>query len=240
MKMSKPDIVYFVKESRVNPELTYSLRSVVENFRAGGRVVFYGGCPDNLQPDKHVAVKRDFGIRKWYRVRHVMLEACNDDDLTEDFWLFNDDFFVLRPVETMEPTYTKTIEYTVEKMVARDGFANEYAKRMTHCADTLRSAGCDTLNYAVHKPMLVNRKKMREVLEKFPKEPMLRALYGNYWRVGGRFDRDCKIRGMTLGRYNESLDFVSTDDASFAEGDIGKLLRELFDRPCKYETHTVY
>ena len=42
---SKPDIVYFVKESSKNRELQYSLRSVEQNFKAGGRVWLVGGMP---------------------------------------------------------------------------------------------------------------------------------------------------------------------------------------------------
>lgn len=238
---NKPDIVYFVKETQINNELTYSVRSVLENFKAGGRVIFYGGMPDNLRPDAHYSVKRDVGIKKWQRVRNVMLECCRNDNISEDFWLFNDDFFVMKKVTKLEPIYNRRIEDLITAVEGRHGGKmTEYTKQMRHLLATLKGAGLDTKNYAVHKPMLINRKKMLEVLEKFPNEPMMRALYGNYFNIGGIEEKDCKIAMNHKIAFQESWQFVSTDDKIFADGEIGKMIREKFSKPCKFEVPVVY
>lgn len=51
------DIVYFVKESKTNEELRYSLRTL-KNF-PHRKVWFYGGCPEGLKPDQYVYVEQD-------------------------------------------------------------------------------------------------------------------------------------------------------------------------------------
>ena len=90
------DIVYFVKETKENEELRYSLRSL-SNF-PHGKVWFYGGCPDGLNPDFHVPVKQDKD-NKWKNVSMMLDMACNNQDITKEFWLFNDDFFIMEKIE---------------------------------------------------------------------------------------------------------------------------------------------
>ena len=51
------DIVYFVKDTKINEELRYSLRSL-KNF-PHGKVWFYGGCPEGLKPDYHIKIEQD-------------------------------------------------------------------------------------------------------------------------------------------------------------------------------------
>lgn len=234
----KYDIVYFVKDCTVNEELRYSLRSVERNFKYRD-VWFYGGCPVNLKPDYHVAVTQT-EPSKWERVRGMMMKACENNQLTEDFWLFNDDFFVLRPVsEDMPPYHNGSIYRQIVRVENRHGMtSNDYTRRLRHLAETLEKAGKDHLNYGVHKPMLINRKKMLEVLRMFPDEPMNRALYGNYWQIGGVRRKDMKIRVNNYPKMDEvktQWDFVSTSDESFREGEIGRYIREKFKERSRFE-----
>lgn len=230
------DIVYFVKECESDEELRYSLRSVEENWQYKS-VWFYGGCPKGLKPDHHVIVSQN-QMSKWENVRKMLVEACKNDEITENFWLFNDDFFVIKPVsEDMQPQINGTLEAQIERVERRHGgFEVDYTKRLRHLVRTLRMAGKGTLNYSVHKPILVNRKKALEVLEKFPDEPMFRALYGNYWDLGGEDKSDNKIMVpiFDLTKLN-NWRFVSTDDESFRAGGIGRWIRDRFKNKSSFE-----
>lgn len=231
---SKPDIVYFVKESSKNQELQYSLRSVERNFKAGGRVWLVGGMPAGFKPDGFLRVAQGMPS-KWENVRKSLIAVCQSEDISEKFWLFNDDFFILKPVEKMpEAYYDGSILELCERIEKRSGGFSLYTKQMRHLIQTLQDAGLATLNYALHRPMLIEKKKALEVLEKFPDEPMFRSLYGNYWRVMPEPDEDYKIR-----RNEEALDeskvFVSTMDESFKCGVIGRQLRAIFDKPSRFE-----
>ncbi len=234
----KYDIVYFVKDCTINEELRYSLRSIEKNFKYRD-VWFYGGCPVNLKPDHHVAVAQN-EPSKWERVRAMMMKACENDKITEDFWLFNDDFFVLRPVpEDIPPYYNGSVYKQIVKVENRHGMViNDYTKRLRHLCQTLERAGKDCKNYGVHKPMLINRKKMLEVLKMFPDEPMNRALYGNYWDIGGVRRKDMKIRVNSYPKMDEvktKWEFVSTSDDSFREGEVGKYIRGKFNKISRFE-----
>lgn len=99
---AKYDIVYFVKSDVFNEELRYSLRSVEANWPYF-RVWFCGGCPDGIKPDIMMRLNQQ-GLNKWEKVRNSIITVCENNEITEDFWLFNDDFFVMKkPKVDFEP-----------------------------------------------------------------------------------------------------------------------------------------
>ena len=91
--MSRYDIVYVLKNNYEGEELKYSLRSVVMNFPYR-KIVFVGGCPDGIEPDIYIPHEQ-IGSTKWDRSMASLKVALNDNRLTDDIWLFNDDFFVM-------------------------------------------------------------------------------------------------------------------------------------------------
>lgn len=237
MNQSKNDIVYFVKESPTNEELIYSLRSVEENWPYHS-VWFCGGCPVNLQPDRALRI-RQIGLNKWEKVRYSIKRVCSNDKISEDFWLFNDDFFILKPHSEPTPTYNGHLREYIDRIVKTHGNSySQYALLLEQTIKALADVGCDTLNYEVHKPMLINRQKGLEILEKFPNVPGFRSLYGNYFRIGGVDEQDMKIKDMEYKNkqmVEEEWDFASTTDKSFRDGEIGKYIRGKFTERSRFE-----
>lgn len=232
------DIVYFVKNSPYNEELRYSLRSVEENW-AYRDVWFYGGLPMKLEPDHYRHVKQN-SPTKWQNVRNMMIEVCKNDEITEDFWLFNDDFFILRPIiKDFGPRYDGTLTTKIKEVRnKRHGSDSEWSRNLGRLKKLLEDNNKPEYCYAIHEPMLVNRKKMLEVLEKFPKEPMIRALYGNWWNIGGEQEKDPKYsmpEAKDLPAKLKEHDIVSTSDDSFRSGYIGKWLRDRFKEKSRFE-----
>jgi len=230
------DVVYFVREGRTNEELRYSLRSVEENWQYR-KVWLYGGGPKGITPDEHVKVAQT-EPSKWERVHNMLRMACMNDEITEDFWLFNDDFFILKPVDdNMPPQYNGSLQAQIRRVERRHGRETSYTKRLKHLVATLEEAGKTQVNYSVHKPILINRRKMLEVLDKFPNEPMTRALYGNYWEIGGEDCRDMKVMlpWYDVEKVEREWRFVSTCDDSFRDGNIGRYIREKFPYKSRFE-----
>ena len=228
----KYDIVYMLKESPVNEELRYSLRSVDENMPYR-RVWFAGGKPNGIEPDCYMKLKQD-APSKWQNVRNMLVEICKNNDITEDFWLFNDDFFILKPFDEDTPQfYYGTLREQIERC-SRKGGRYDYVIRLEHLVETLEQDGLPTLNYSVHKPILVNRKRALEVLEKYPDEPMFRALYGNYWNIRGIDEVDCKIRRLDK-QFKNDRKMVSTQDDSFKQGLVGRQIRDRFKYKSRFE-----
>lgn len=237
-KEGKYDIVYFLKVGTRNEELRYSLRSV-EKYVPHRKVWFYGGKPEGIRPDGYVhCAQRE--MTKWERVRGMMHQACQNDEITEDFWLFNDDFFILKPLlEDAPAPYDGTLTSKADEVDKRHhGEPGEWTTNLRRLRDLLKENNRPELNYAVHKPLLVNRRKMLAVLDKFPREPMLRALYGNYYELGGVDSPDMKVTGLATKDIDAKMaatDCVSTSDESFRNGQIGKWLRDKFNTESRFE-----
>ena len=234
-RKGKYDVVYLLKDTQANYELRYSLRSVVENF-PHRKIVFAGGKPCGLEPDLYVPVIQD-RPSKWENTRKNLEAVVNDDRVSDNFWLFNDDFFVLESAnEKVGAYFDNRISDAIRKTEKGFGHPIDWTRRLRKLIGELTERNLPTLNYAVHKPMLFNKKKLKAVLDEFPDEPMIRALYGNYYHLDGVNAPDYKVR-VTQYQISkvEKWDFVSTQDDSFRDGNIGEYLRNKFYVPSRFE-----
>lgn len=230
------DVVYVIKDAIYNEELRYSLRSLEKNFKGINKVWFYGGKPMYFHPDKQVIVNQK-GPTKWDNVRNMMRSIAENDDITEDFVLFNDDFFVMKPVETLPAYRYKTIESLCEWVEKQRNLnhPSSYTNNLRDVAEELKEAGLPTYNFALHLPIIINRKKLLEVLERFPNTKSPRSVYGNAYLVDGAVVRkDVKIfRSQDMPP--EDTDYISTEDYVFANGRVGKMIRAKFPDKSRWE-----
>ena len=235
----KYDIVYMVKDDSPNEELRYSLRSVEKNWPTRGDVWIFGGCPDGIAPDRFVPVEMILP-GKWENTHRLMKIICQTDEISEDFWFFNDDFFVMQPAsEDMPQMYNKTIPEVIQAVESLDAGARYWTDQLHILADLFKREGMSCLCYEVHKPMLINRKKMLAVMDRYRNILFTRSLYGNYYEIGGRDGCDVLVK-YAYGAIGWVTDqgFVSTTEDSFANGEIGAYIRERFPEPSRWEVKT--
>lgn len=223
------DIVYFVKDTKENEELRYSLRSL-KNF-PHDKVWFYGGCPKGLKPDYHVKVNQNQST-KWENIFMMFKMACVNDKISKDFWLFNDDFFIMKPIKSGPNYYNGSLYKRVVTLEDTHNGFTPYSQQLRYTLQELEGMGCDTLNYALHVPMKINKKKGQELVN-IMDGPMIRCLYGNYFKIGGEDHSDFKIDSINK-KYRDG-DYLSTNDKSFNYGEVGKQIRDIFSDKCKYE-----
>ena len=230
---SKYDVVYILRNNIANiDELKYSLRSL-DNLEYN-RVWFAGGQHVMLKPDKAIPIFQQ-GDSKWQRVSYTLRRVCECDGITDSFYLFNDDFFILRPVESIPPIYNGDLKKRVKEIENRHGGrASGYSHQLEQTMNELKRRGLPTLNYAVHIPMLIDKRKALEVLDAFDGFPMFRCLYGNYWNIGGQDHKDVKIATKDKTP-NEDWEFVSTSDDSFKHGSVGMFIRKRFKTKSRFE-----
>lgn len=227
------DIVYILRNDINNTnELTCSLRSL-NNFQHG-RVIFAGGIPETLKPDRAFEIKQQ-GATKWERATFTIKKVCEDKDITDSFYLFNDDFFILQSIAKIPVIYNGTIADRIEKFKKENyGQISNYFRRLEQTAEELTRRGLSAYNYAVHVPMLIDKEKALEVFDVFEGLPMFRSLYGNYWNIGGTNRADVKI--STIDELpSDDADFVSTSDESFKRGAVGRYIRTMFKTKSAYE-----
>lgn len=231
--MEKYDIVYILKNNLIIDELIYSLRSVVLNFPYN-KIYFYGGSTCAIKPDVQVEYKQ-IGNTKAERVINTLIEVCKNENISENFWLFNDDFFILSRVTDDTPIYDGTLPKLANKIEAARGSSSLYTNRVRKTNKWLLENNYSNLNYCVHTPMLINRKKALPILKKFT-DYNFRALYGNIYNIGGIEKKDVKIVSLTQD-IDEEINkiYLSTKEKSFNRGLVGRRIKEMFPNKCKYE-----
>lgn len=233
MALKDFDIVYFVKESPTNEELRYSVRSVAKNMPCR-KVWFYGGCPNGLKPDGR-AKTAQAGNTKWDKVKSMYRLVCLNPEISEDFVLFNDDFYIMRKIEKLDTFYRCDLAEHILTLESKfSDKPNEYTMLLRKAYRTLDGLGLPKRSYELHIPMVFNKHRLLEVLGAFPDVHCMRTLYGNYYNLGGSQTEDVKVFDKNQEPGNGA--FLSSEDGSFVAGSkIVTILQEKFPDKCKYE-----
>lgn len=221
------DIVYIVKDNRKNDELRYSLRSL-KNL-PHNRVWIFGSCPDWITNVEFVPFKQT-GASKWERAGRV-LERVAEETRLDDFVFFNDDFFVINPIENLE--YYKHGKLKNRIIYYGDKRVSGLPKRIMQAEQALIKRGKPTDNFELHIPIKFNRAKLAKICEIYPGLGAKRSLYCNEYGIKGKERNDVKVHTTLEGI--SSKDFVSTNDMNFSSGRIGKEIRERFKEKSIYE-----
>lgn len=225
------DLIYILKADIDTEELKYSLRSVEKNFPIN-RVWFVGGQPEGLEPD--IRLKHDqVGNCKWEMIRSSMWKAVSDERLSEDFFLFNDDFFVMEPVDTdsFRNFVDGTLERRIDELHSESGM-NAYTRTLFKLEQELKTMHEPTMNFDVHLPMLLNKEQVRSTLYKCS-SPQMRSAIGNINRLPFVIHPDVKVYDLESVPVNET--YLSTNDDTFKKGNVGKYIRETFTTKSRFE-----
>lgn len=149
-------------------ELRYAIRSQTTNLGGIGRVLTAGErvpwltCP-------HINVPHQAGQDKYAHAFAVLLAILDDDDLTPEVIISDDDMHPLRPLDRL-PSYTPV-------PVGRYRTTN----RAQAWADTLAIVGPDAPLLDVHVPTVVDRARLRDILAAVDLPP--ERLHRVFWRT---------------------------------------------------------
>ena len=165
----------------------------------------------------------------------MLRRMCLNDNITEDFVLFNDDFFVMKPIKSIPVQFRCPLYEHIVKLEMKYGNKpTEYSKLLRTAVKKLEECNLGINSYELHIPMVINRKKLLEILQEFPDMHCTRTLYGNYHKIGGVRADDVKVYDVGQPLDCNSV-FFSTTDASFSVGRIGEYIREQFPDKSKFE-----
>lgn len=236
------DIVIPVKESYINEELRYALRSICTNFCSHNKIWIVGYLPPWLNGDvNHIPGNTAVG-NKYPKVLSNHLITVKHPEISDDFYLFNDDFFVLRPIHFFEDYYRCSIDESVERLLAHTGGAEStYLRSLVRTKEILQGLGIkDPVDYGLHIPIRMNKRKWLEAWKAQKKlNPEneiihMRTIYGNIHKLANKQMDDVKI--LTLDKEPDPRwDYTSTVDSSFVAGAAGTYIRNKFDKMCKCE-----
>lgn len=233
------DVVYIVKPNDDNEELRYSLRSLSKNLNHD-KVYFAGHKPAWVQNVIHIPTIQVLGEKHPNSLRNQMA-AYTHPDISDTFYLFNDDHFVMKRHEEMPILNWGPLDHALTKL--RHTLGPSFAFSMETTQQILLDMGLSTTNYQLHVPCVIPKAQLVDVFANFPSPAPNGAwlhqvtLAGNIYQWGGESrERDVKVHELyVLPQGIERADFLSTSDKSFEYGLIGQYIRARFPEKCEYE-----
>lgn len=207
------DYVYVCKDGE-NEELRYSIRSVVANSNVSSLWVV-GGKPDwytgNYIPVNKPGTKMD-------KVVNNLKAIIDSTEISEEFVLMNDDFFILDKIDSVPDLHGGSLMEKINlylDIVPR----SSYTRHLHKTYNWIKRRGVkEPLDYELHVPMKMTKTNLKKVID----YPVLwRSAYGNLFDVGGIEIEDVKVykRGPLLYKsfdYKSKLStFLSSNDDAF-------------------------
>lgn len=168
---------------------------------------------------------------KWRNLVLALLAAASHPEVSDDFILMNDDFFVMKPASP--PNWHRG---TLAENKRHDVYGNGF-KETQH---VLRRLGFreKAVSYELHTPMRMNKHVLRAAIEEVgPRLPVClhtRTLYGNLTHAGGTRHKDVKVvsPGKTFDYHSA---FLSSSLRAW-KGELGKYVRAQFPQMSRYES----
>lgn len=238
-----PDLAWIVRPGD-NEELRYSLRSVAQN--AAGlyrRIWIVGSCPEWVTGVEKLPLEPL--PEKFTNIRQSVTAIANNEDVADRLVIFNDDHFLMDPITTWDAWHLGRTSAYVEAR-ARGGCTprtNTWIRAVVQCAEWMRERGYgDILCYESHTPIPFHREALARILDAYTAD--LGIAYPAFYPEAGWGDEgiqagNSKVRGTDWTELNQKLanpmPWLSSNDASFAEGMIGAFVRGAFRQPCQYE-----
>lgn len=178
-----PDIIYPVRPGDVNEELRYSLRSLA-NLADVGTIWMVGYQPSWVTGVEYID-GGNANVSPHANVYQNILLASQHEAVAEDILIFNDDFFVTRPVTEVVTGKRSTLAEHLNLPRLRTSVKSWWRESLATTQVCLQALEIDVPDsYELHIPFPAKRSLMRETLERFAavtpeNPPQWRSLYGN-------------------------------------------------------------
>lgn len=217
-----------------NNEIRYSLRSLKNILYRDVYIV--GESLPWFQNIHHVPADDPYENKQKNAIRKLQI-ATEIPSLSDDFILFNDDFYVLEPLDEIPVFYRFTLRdmvnhFKVFKKTVPRGRAGTW--RYEEAILNTYERYPDGLDYSLHVPIIFNKNKVRDTIDSTNGEPfLLRSLYGNDHQIGGTQIKDVKVHELTE---DPTGPFISSHDTIRRDQRFQDFLRARFPDPSTHET----
>lgn len=232
------DVVYRYRSTGGGDELRYSLRSLKN---IPHNTVWIVGQQEPWLTNVKLLRNHPVTQNKWENSRKNLLVACQNQRVSDDFILMDDDFYITHPMESIPVWHRGTLNETLGDYANRAG--STYLRGLRETAELLKWAGVtdDILVYNLHIPMVINKAKMLECMDylkgmkiRMPQCFHIRTWYGNFWQLGGERASDNKV--LKTQDSVKPGPFLSSTNAAFnSSSRVRKYLQALLPQPSRYE-----
>ena len=227
------DIVYICRRGE-NEELRYSIRSVVKHL-PHDKIWLVGYKPDWYTGNFIPVIDR---FSKYKNIRMALKAIAESEEITEDFLLMNDDFFIVKPVDKIETYNGGLLKDKVDQYRVLHG-SGAYLSLIENTYSRLVRSGIENpIDYDIHVPMPMDKTGLNSVWN-LPCLPQ--SMFGNLNNISSRTISDVKhydtpkMKSKSYDYLNGDLPFISSEDRSF--NDVYEdVLKDLFIDPSPYES----
>lgn len=231
--MIDPDIVIPVRVGERNPELRYALRSL--RYLPHGRVWIVGYQPSWVTGVRHIDVPQTG--TKQENAAAALQAACREPEVWDSFVLWNDDFFLLEPLDRVPVLDCGSLDEYIAERTRRGG--GPYMRSLRATAAILRALGHPKARcHELHTPMPMRKRAVLWCYDAaagiMPVLPQIKTLYGNLSAIQSERAQDAKV--YRVGRPWEPVGpFLSTCDAVWPKHSAAQHVMNLFPDPGPYE-----
>lgn len=237
------DIVCFVKESDNNEELRYAIRSWEKNL-PHRRIVLVGYKPSWLNDKiRHIKVEQkqiEKPEDKYHNTTRLMIAACQNERVSDDFYLANDDMFIMKPVKFIPLHHWGTVGEVIERKEKEGTALDPYYMEM------MRMIPPEWKSYAIHVPMPINKNLWLSIYDTYHHLPPFhanrRTIYGRFLNsnLSIKLDKDVKIYDARHYDF-DSFTYLSTAPGLLDNNSpVGRYIKNKFKEPSRYEKTSSY
>jgi len=232
------DIVYPVKKTALNEELIYSLRSLCNI--PHNQVFIVGDLPDFINTEKVIYIESNILNSRYETTTNNIKLACLDKNLSNDFILMNDDFFILNTITEKDLLLNRGyLKHQVD-------YYHKYHKPLTNFDRLIEQALIqlkqfgfkNPISFELHCPMIINKYNYLSMLNKINSDALhccKRSLYGNYFIKESKTIDDVKILSNHIFKEDNQgkLPFISCSECCFNK--VKAFLIKKFPQKSMYE-----
>lgn len=237
----KPDIVYIYggySEWR-GQEIKYSLRSL-QQFGKNFNNVYLIGNKSHYVNDmvKYYNVEDSPFYNKERRIMEKLLFACDIDELSNPFIMFNDDYFLTKPIDFSNLPYY--YQYDIKTKIEKRKTDDMYRRAMVNTKEALEKKKLPILHFDIHYPIAYHKEKFKEVMKQYNWEIgcgyIIKSLYCNTLQIKGEEREDKKIyishNKKEIREFIEKTDLFSTAQITRT---MAEIFNELYPNPSIFE-----
>jgi hypothetical protein len=217
-------VIPYWKPPHGDHELKFALRSIAETV-SPERVFLLGDCPDWV-----TGVERSSGGGEGLSPQVNVMKKLRfflEEDISDEFLLWNDDMFVLNDGQIFNQCATETLGQLHSRT------SGVYARAVE---GTMKCLGSKSPHAELHVPLWIQTQALREVLERHHEPILFRTLAvawagASVWRVTDSLAKDPdEVPGLMANRpWFSTLDAVSCDPV------FTKAMTARFPEPCRFE-----
>lgn len=179
------DVVYLLKKQSDYSELYYSLRSIA-HVPHDQVFIVWPLVPKFVKNVIHISCT-DKNLYRTQNTYYKVLQACNDERVSAQFILMNDDFYITRPIDEVPYLY----KWTIATHLKARNHSRLRTMPLTKIIENTFSP--EDKDYEIHAPIVLDKKKFIDL----PIQNWMmiyRSLYCKTYWIEWEYQKDLKIK----------------------------------------------